>query len=82
MKNKENKVDEQLTVTDNLIETENAEFTENIFLIGDYISIIQCNFSVIGSICAPKLSFGNLFLNLSIFAKQSVGRGTDIRFNL
>lgn len=41
MENKENKLDEQLTVTDNLIEAENAEFTENRFLIGDYSSIIQ-----------------------------------------
>ena len=86
MENKENKLDEQLTVTDNLIEAENAEFTENRFLIGEYSFIIQCNSSVIGPIClvemSPimprleevpmgKLCFGNLFLNLSIFAKQS-----------
>jgi len=54
---------------------ENAEFTENRFLIGDYSSIIQCNSSVIGSICTPKLRFGNSFLNLFIFAKQSFPSG-------
>jgi len=88
MENKENKLDEQLTVTDNLIEAENAEFTENRFLIGEYSFIIQCNSSVIGHICAPprRGPNGKALLRKSffkfIYICEAELRGTDTRFNL